>query len=108
MAETILKRDLPAFLNRAFLNYAMSVISDRALADYRDGLKPVHRRVLQSMAKLSLSPGAKHSKSAKTVGDVMGHTHPHGDSSIYGAMVTLAQDFVMRYPLIDGQGNWGK
>lgn len=107
MPETILRQDLPAFINRAFLNYAMSVITDRALADNRDGLKPVHRRIIQSMYHLGLSPNARYMKSARTVGDVMGKTHPHGDSSIYGAMVTLAQNFNMRYPLIDGQGNWG-
>jgi len=94
-------------VKKAYLDYAMSVIVSRALPDVRDGLKPVHRRILYSMSELGLSHSAKYSKSAKIVGDVMGKYHPHGDTAIYDALVRLAQDFSMRYPLIDGQGNFG-
>ncbi len=91
-----------------YLNYAMSVITSRALPDVRDGLKPVQRRILYAMFKdLKLAPGAKHRKSAAVTGDVMGKYHPHGDQSIYDAMVRMAQDFSMRYTLVDGQGNFG-
>lgn len=91
----------------SFLRYSMSVIIDRALPDVRDGLKPVHRRILYTMGEQSLRPGGKFSKSARIVGDVMGKYHPHGDSAIYDSMVRLAQDWVMRYPLVNGQGNFG-
>jgi DNA gyrase subunit A len=91
----------------SFLRYSMSVIVDRALPDVRDGLKPVHRRILYSMGEQNLRPGGRFLKSARIVGDVMGKYHPHGDSSIYMAMVRLAQDWVMRYPLVNGQGNFG-
>ncbi|MFZ3016644.1 MAG: DNA gyrase subunit A, partial [Candidatus Microsaccharimonas sp.] len=91
----------------SFLRYSMSVIIDRALPDVRDGLKPVHRRILYSMGEQNLRPGGRFLKSARIVGDVMGKYHPHGDSSIYLAMVRLAQDWVMRYPLVNGQGNFG-
>ena len=94
-------------MKRAYLDYAMSVIVSRALPDVRDGLKPVHRRILYAMHELNLSHSAKYSKSAKIVGEVMGKYHPHGDTAIYDALVRLAQDFSMRYPLIDGQGNFG-
>jgi DNA gyrase subunit A len=94
-------------MKRAYLDYAMSVIVSRALPDVRDGLKPVHRRILFAMNELGLTHNAKHSKSAKIVGEVMGKYHPHGDSAIYESLVRLAQDFSMRYPLIDGQGNFG-
>lgn len=91
-----------------YLNYALSVITARALPDVRDGLKPVQRRILYAMhSKLGLTPDAKHRKSAAVVGEVMAKLHPHGDQSIYDAMVRLAQDFSMRYPLVDGQGNFG-
>ena len=80
---------------------------NRALPDVRDGLKPVHRRILYGMRQLRLDPGAAFKKSAKIVGDVMGSFHPHGDQAIYDALVRLAQDFAVRYPLIDGQGNFG-
>ena len=90
-----------------FLRYSMSVIIDRALPDVRDGMKPVHRRILYSMGEQNLRPGGRFLKSARIVGDVMGKYHPHGDSSIYMAMVRLAQDWVMRYPLVNGQGNFG-
>lgn len=92
---------------KAYLNYAMSVIVARALPDVRDGLKPVHRRILFAMHEMGLSPNAKFAKSAKIVGETMGKYHPHGDMPIYDALVRLAQDFSMRYPLIHGQGNFG-
>ncbi len=91
----------------SFLRYSMSVIIDRALPDVRDGMKPVHRRILYSMGEQNLRPGGRFLKSARIVGDVMGKYHPHGDSSIYLSMVRLAQDWVMRYPLVNGQGNFG-
>ncbi|MFZ2494511.1 MAG: DNA gyrase subunit A, partial [Candidatus Saccharimonadales bacterium] len=90
-----------------FLRYSMSVIIDRALPDVRDGLKPVHRRILYTMGEQGLRPGGKFAKSARIAGEVMGKYHPHGDSSIYDSMVRLAQDWVMRYPLVQGQGNFG-
>lgn len=94
-------------MKKAYLDYAMSVIVSRALPDVRDGLKPVHRRILYAMKELGLSGGAKHKKSARIVGEVLGKYHPHGDTAVYDAMVRLAQDFSMRYPLVDGQGNFG-
>src|SRR5213592_4077498 len=94
-------------LEERYLAYALSTIMHRALPDARDGLKPVHRRILYSMRQMRLDPGAPMSKSAKIVGDVMGSFHPHGDQSIYDALVRLAQDFSSRYPLVDGQGNFG-
>ncbi len=94
-------------MRRSYLDYAMSVIIGRALPDVRDGLKPVHRRILYSMNEKGLVPGKPYKKSANVVGDVLGGYHPHGDSSVYDAMVRIAQDFSLRYPLIDGQGNWG-
>jgi DNA gyrase subunit A len=94
-------------MRRSYLDYAMSVIIGRALPDVRDGLKPVHRRILYSMNEKGLVPGKPYKKSANVVGDVLGAYHPHGDSAVYDSMVRMAQDFSMRYPLIDGQGNWG-
>ena len=94
-------------MREAYLDYAMSVIVSRALPDVRDGLKPVHRRILYAMNELGLRSSASHRKSATVVGEVLGKYHPHGDASVYDAMVRLAQDFSMRYPLIDGQGNFG-
>jgi topoisomerase-4 subunit A len=94
-------------LEERYLAYALSTIMNRALPDARDGLKPVHRRILYGMRLLRLDPGTTFKKSAKVVGDVMGNFHPHGDQAIYDAMVRLAQDFAQRYPLIDGQGNFG-
>ncbi|MGH9759372.1 MAG: DNA gyrase subunit A, partial [Blastocatellia bacterium] len=94
-------------MKRSYLDYAMSVIIGRALPDARDGLKPVHRRILYSMHGLGLVPGRPFKKSATVVGDVLGKYHPHGDSAVYDALVRMAQDFSMRYPLIDGQGNFG-
>ena len=85
----------------------MYVILDRALPQLADGLKPVQRRIIYAMSELSLAAGAKHKKSARTVGDVIGKYHPHGDSACYEAMVLMAQDFSYRYPIVDGQGNWG-
>lgn len=94
-------------MRSSFLDYAMSVIVARALPDVRDGLKPVHRRILYAMDELGMRPGTAYKKSARLVGEVLGKYHPHGDSPVYDAMVRLAQDFSMRYPLIDGQGNFG-
>ena len=94
-------------IKSAYLNYAVETIKDRALPDVRDGLKPVHRRILYTMYDMGLRSTAKHRKSARVVGDVMGKYHPHGDVAIYDAMVRLAQDFTMRVPLVDGQGNFG-
>src|SRR6202023_886189 len=94
-------------LEERYLAYALSTIMHRALPDARDGLKPVHRRVLYAMRQLRLDPGAAFKKSARVVGDVIGKYHPHGDVAVYDALVRLAQDFAQRYPLIDGQGNFG-
>ncbi|MCR8612883.1 MAG: DNA gyrase subunit A [Mycoplasma sp.] len=94
-------------MRTSFLEYAMSVIVSRALPDARDGLKPVHRRIIYGMSELGITPGSSYKKSARIVGDVMGKYHPHGDSSIYEAMVRMSQDFSMRYPLVDGHGNFG-
>src|SRR5436309_7561019 len=94
-------------LAERYLGYALSTIMHRALPDARAGLKPVHRRILYGMRQLRLDPGAGFKKSAKIVGDVMGNFHPHGDQAIYDALVRLAQDFSSRYPLVDGQGNFG-
>ena len=94
-------------MKTSYLDYAMSVIVSRALPDVRDGLKPVHRRILYAMDELNMPPDKPHRKSARVVGDVLGKYHPHGDSSVYGAMVRLAQDFNTRYLLVDGHGNFG-
>lgn len=94
-------------MKTSYLNYAMSVIISRALPDVRDGLKPVHRRILYAMHDMNILHNSSHKKSARVVGEVLGKYHPHGDSSVYDAMVRLAQDFSMRHPLIDGQGNFG-
>ena len=98
---------LTDFTEKAYLDYSMYVILDRALPHVADGLKPVQRRIVYAMSELGLSATAKHKKSARTVGDVLGKYHPHGDSACYEAMVLMAQPFSYRYPLIDGQGNWG-
>ena len=105
--EGIEKQTLRAFTEKAYLDYSMYVILDRALPHIGDGLKPVQRRIVYAMSELSLAAGAKHKKSARTVGDVIGKFHPHGDSACYEAMVHMAQDFAYRYPIVDGQGNWG-
>ena len=99
--------DLKKKMEDAYIDYAMSVIASRALPDVRDGLKPVQRRVLYSMVELNNYPDKPHRKSARIVGDTMGKYHPHGDSSIYGSLVNMAQEWSMRYPLIDGHGNFG-
>lgn len=91
----------------SFLDYSMSVIVQRALPDVRDGMKPVHRRILYAMSRLNMTPGSAHKKSARIVGDVIGKYHPHGDTAVYEAMVRMAQDFSYRYPLVDGHGNFG-
>ncbi len=105
--ERILPRLIDDEIKESFINYSMSVIVSRALPDVRDGLKPVHRRVLYSMFDTGLVPGRPYKKSATVVGDVLGKYHPHGDSSVYDALVRMVQDFSLRYPLIDGQGNFG-
>src|SRR5206468_2509942 len=94
-------------MKRSYLDYAMSVIVSRALPDVRDGLKPVHRRILYSMHEQGHTPNKAYRKSARVVGDVIGKYHPHGDQAVYDALVRMAQDFSMRLPLIDGQGNFG-
>ncbi len=101
------RRSLADFTEQAYLNYSMYVIMDRALPHIGDGLKPVQRRIIYAMSELGLDADAKHKKSARTVGDVLGKYHPHGDSACYEAMVLMAQPFSYRYPLVDGQGNWG-
>jgi len=101
------KLPIQEFAEKAYLEYSMYVILDRALPNIGDGLKPVQRRIIYSMSELGLSAASKHKKSARTVGDVIGKYHPHGDSACYEAMVLMAQSFSYRYPLIDGQGNWG-
>ena len=94
-------------LRASYLDYAMSVIVSRALPDVRDGLKPVHRRILYTMNEMGLTSAASYRKCAAIVGEVMGKYHPHGDAALYDALVRLAQDFSLRYPLVDGQGNFG-
>ena len=105
--EGVEKKSLKVFAEKAYLDYSMYVILDRALPNLCDGLKPVQRRIIYAMSELGLAAGAKHKKSARTVGDVIGKFHPHGDSACYEAMVHMAQDFSYRYPIVDGQGNWG-
>ncbi|MBE2894688.1 DNA topoisomerase IV subunit A [Spirabiliibacterium falconis] len=105
--EGVEQMPLGTFTERAYLNYSMYVIMDRALPFIGDGLKPVQRRIIYAMSELGLNASAKYKKSARTVGDVLGKFHPHGDSACYEAMVLMAQPFSYRYPLIDGQGNWG-
>ena len=99
--------DLKKTMEKSYIDYAMSVIAARALPDVRDGLKPVQRRVLFSMIELNNGPDKPHRKCARIVGDTMGKYHPHGDSSIYGALVNMAQEWSTRYPLVDGHGNFG-
>ncbi len=103
----IISVDIEEEMKKSYLDYAMSVIVSRALPDVRDGLKPVHRRILYAMNELGLSPDKQYRKSARVVGDVLGKYHPHSDTSVYDAMVRLAQDFNIRYPLVDGHGNFG-
>jgi DNA gyrase subunit A len=106
-AQKIIPQSITSEMETAYLDYAMSVITQRALPDVRDGLKPVHRRILYSMRLNGLTASAKFRKSATVVGDVLGSFHPHGDAAVYEAMVKLAQDFSTRYPLVIGQGNFG-
>ena len=107
IADQIIRASIGDEMKKAYIDYAMSVITDRALPDVRDGLKPVHRRILFAMHKAGLNSTARFKKSATVVGDVLGSYHPHGDSSVYEAMVKMAQPFYMRYPLVIGQGNFG-
>ena len=101
------KQDITTALETRYLLYAVSTIMDRALPDARDGLKPVHRRILYAMNQLRLYPQSNFRKCSKIVGEVMGNYHPHGDKAIYDALARFAQDFSVRYPLIEGQGNFG-
>ena len=105
--QKMIQHEIYDEMKNSYIDYAMSVIVGRALPDVRDGLKPVHRRILYGMHELGITPDKPHKKSARLVGDVMGKYHPHGDSSIYDAMVRMAQDFSIRYPLVDGHGNFG-
>ena len=105
--DQIREVDLKKTMETSYIDYAMSVIVARALPDVRDGLKPVQRRVLWSMIELNNGPDKPHRKCARIVGDTMGKYHPHGDSSIYGSLVNMAQEWSMRYPMVDGHGNFG-
>ena len=105
--EHVIERDIDKEMKTAYIDYAMSVIVSRALPDVRDGLKPVHRRILYAMYEDGITPDKPYRKCANTVGSVLGRYHPHGDASVYDAMVRMAQDFSMRYMLIDGHGNFG-
>src|ERR1041385_6898681 len=105
--SSVIETPFGSALEERYLVYALSTITARSLPDVRDGLKPVHRRLLWAMRLLRLDPAGAYKKSARVVGDVIGKYHPHGDQSVYDAMVRLAQDFALRYPLIDGQGNFG-
>src|SRR6201997_5056013 len=106
-AANIIPINVEEEMRRSYLDYSMSVIIGRALPDVRDGLKPVHRRILYAMHEMGLQHNKKYTKCAKVVGQAMGQYHPHGDTALYDAMVRLAQPFSLRYPLIDGQGNFG-
>src|ERR1700746_3990129 len=106
-AGSLIPRDIGEEMKGSYIDYAMSVIVGRALPDIRDGLKPVHRRILHGMNEMGLAPNRPTKKCAKIVGEVMGKYHPHGDSPIYDSIVRMAQSFSMRYPLVDGQGNFG-
>ncbi|MCX6740915.1 MAG: DNA gyrase subunit A, partial [Candidatus Parcubacteria bacterium] len=103
----IIPQPIETEVQNCYLDYAMSVIVSRALPDVRDGLKPVHRRILYAMWRMGLKSNVKYRKSATVVGEVLGKFHPHGDLAVYESMVRLAQDFSLRYPLVDGQGNFG-
>ena len=105
--EGVEQQPLKDYTEQAYLDYSMYVILDRALPQIGDGLKPVQRRIIYAMSELGLSAGSKPKKSARTVGDVIGKFHPHGDSACYEAMVLMAQNFSYRYPIVIGQGNWG-
>src|SRR5216117_3007295 len=103
----VLPQPIQDELHRSYIDYAMSVIVGRALPDVRDGLKPVQRRILHAMNELGMGSGSAHKKAARVVGEVLGKWHPHGDLAVYDALARMVQDFSLRYPLIDGQGNWG-
>ena len=105
--EGVISVEISTEMKESFIDYAMSVITDRALPDVRDGLKPVHRRILFAMNEMGLTYQARYRKSAAVVGDVLGKYHPHGDAAVYDSMVGMAQDFSYRYPLVQGQGNFG-
>jgi DNA gyrase subunit A len=105
--EKIVPVNIEEEMQSSYLDYSMSVIVARALPDVRDGLKPVHRRVLYGMNELGLQPNRPYKKSARVVGDVLGKYHPHGDKAVYDTIVRMVQDFSLRYPLVDGQGNFG-
>ncbi len=105
--SNVIEVDIQKEMQKSFLDYSMSVIVSRALPDVRDGLKPVHRRILYSQYEDGLTPDKAYKKCATTVGNVLGRYHPHGDASVYDALVRLAQDFSMHYPLVDGHGNFG-
>ena len=104
---TVLPLQLESEMRSSYMDYAMSVIVSRALPDARDGLKPVHRRILYAMQDQGMTPGARYQKCAAIIGEVLKHYHPHGDASVYDSLVRLSQDFSLRYPLVDGQGNFG-
>ncbi len=106
-SEKLSSANITDIMQTAYIDYSMSVIISRALPDARDGLKPVHRRLLYAMDQLRLDPGAAFKKCARVVGDVIGKFHPHGEVAVYEALVRLAQEFAQRYPLVDGQGNFG-
>ncbi|HSH75734.1 MAG TPA: DNA gyrase subunit A, partial [Longimicrobiales bacterium] len=106
-SQKVMARMLEDEMRESFIDYSMSVIVQRALPDVRDGLKPVHRRILYAMSEAGLSPGRSYKKSATVVGDVLGKYHPHGDAAVYDSMVRMVQSFSLRYPLVDGQGNFG-
>ena len=105
--EKLIPINIEDEMKSAYIDYSMSVIVSRALPDVRDGMKPVHRRVLFGMYELGVRANSAHKKSARIVGDVLGKYHPHGDTAVYDSMVRMAQDFSLRYPLVDGQGNFG-
>jgi DNA gyrase subunit A len=105
--EKIIPINIEDEMKTAYIDYSMSVIVSRALPDVRDGLKPVHRRVLFGMQELGVAANRPHKKSARIVGEVLGKYHPHGDTSVYDAMVRMAQEWSLRYTLVDGQGNFG-
>jgi DNA gyrase subunit A len=107
LAKEVIRVNIEDEVRQSYLDYAMSVIVGRALPDVRDGLKPVHRRVLYAMHELNNTWNRPYIKCARVVGDVIGKYHPHGDSAVYDALVRMAQDFSLRYPLVDGQGNFG-
>ena len=105
--DRIIKINIEEEMKSSYIDYSMSVIVSRALPDVRDGFKPVHRRILYGMMELGNTSDKSYKKSARIVGEVLGKYHPHGDSSVYYAMVRMAQEWAMRYPLVDGQGNFG-